>query len=201
MPLVAAIDNDDVIVPLVPAINQFYNSRYGTHFKIADYTSFHFEDVWGVSHSVAEARMVQFFHTPWFINLAPREDAVIGINLLAKMGVEQHQVSARPDLIHRHTHWFFEIYFHNLFEQLHFSSNIGTSLSSDKRSKVDILQDIEADIYFEDNLEYVVMASEVVGIVFMLDQPWNQTNTILPRNIYRVTTWYEAIHKLRSLIY
>ncbi len=201
MRIVGGVDTDDVTVDLTVAINEFHTTVYGTALQIEDYRDFRFEKVWRVSYNDAEARMFAFFSTRYFLNLLPRDDARICLPILRSWGIELHQVSARPDIIHRHTQRFYEIFFPEIFHSLHFSSNIGTSLASSSRTKLDILRAINADFYVEDNLEYALAAADDVEIVFLMDQPWNQTRQTLALNVIRVDNWYSILYYLHQYFF
>jgi len=66
-----AVDLDEVLGAFVEGLAVFHNERYGTKLTSADFRSYHFADVWGGTGDEATAKVLAFYESDHFRELAP----------------------------------------------------------------------------------------------------------------------------------
>ncbi|MBU2639375.1 MAG: hypothetical protein KKG75_01565 [Nanoarchaeota archaeon] len=189
--MLIALDIDDVLADLVPALARFHNDRYGTKLKKKDFHSYRFSEVWGGSNGGAYGKMWSFLHSPYFFNLRPMEGAVEGIRGLGN-NPENGLISitSRPRRLKNLTRNWIERYFPDISE-IYFSRNNYVDFGNSPK-KVDYCKSSSVDVLVEDSLEYARECGEGGIKVVLLDQPWNRQET--PEGVVRVNNW-EGIMK------
>ncbi|MBA3678708.1 hypothetical protein H0W80_00715 [Candidatus Saccharibacteria bacterium] len=191
-------DLDDVVVDFVGSVCKYTSTDHAMTAQYEEFTSFEFVDVWGMSLEECDKLLDQYFLSPNFLTIEPRTDAIIGLNSLKFSGHTLYALTSRHDLIREHTALWLPNKFPGVFADILFSSNAHTSRATG-RSKADILNEIKADYFAEDNLAYAVDAAQVVKYVYLFRHPWNRSGTPLPSNIIEVDTWYEVTAHIRSI--
>lgn len=191
-------DIDDVILHWVLSVCGYTAREHGMTTQYDDFTTFEFVRVWNTTVEECDRILDGYFESVDFLNLKPRVDAVVGLNSLKNSGRTLHALTSRHDLIRDHTLLTIPQILPDVFSGIHFSSNIHTDRSSGK-SKTEVLVDLNADYFSEDNLHYAFEAADVVQFVYLFRHPWNRNYTSKPDNVIEVDDWYEVTAHQRSL--
>ena len=189
-----AIDVDEILANLVDSVITFHNETYNTSLTRDTFRSYQFHENWGGTQLEAIEKMHEFFQTPYFPNVQPMPGAVEAIKKLK----EDHQlyvVTSRQAVITKETHEWVEKHFPKMFESIYLTNSWG--LTGPKRTKKDVCQEIGAQIFIDDSLDYALECAELEIPVLMLDYPWNQAE--LPRCITRVFSWEEIVEEVSEL--
>jgi hypothetical protein len=78
-----AVDLDEVLGAFVEGLALFHNQRYGTKLSSADFRSYHFADVWGGTGEEATAKVLAFYESDLFRDLAPIASAAESLAALS----------------------------------------------------------------------------------------------------------------------
>ncbi len=184
-----AIDVDEVKSPLMEPFAQWHNKKYGTSWDPTMLKTYNVWEHWAVTKEEAIAKMFEFYATSDFEKIKPIENAVRGVSILSR-GFKPMTVTARPQAIKDKTLSFLARYFEQINpDDVHFASNFYKNGDGNCK-KADICTRLNASAIIEDSLEYALDCAEKGIYVFMLDKPWNQTDS-LPRNVLRVQNWKE----------
>ena len=114
---------------------------------------------------------------------------------LIKKGYELHLVTSRPGAIEKDTKTWIENHFPGKFKNLHHAYNSHIHKPGSKKLKWEICKEIGAEILIDDFLTNALSCAENGISVFLMDNPWNQTED-LPANVIRVKSWKEILAKL-----
>lgn len=192
---VIAIDIDDVLIDTVTALFGYYNQTYGTRLAKTHYYS---KDP--VVHGVqdfAEAvkRFENYLSSKAFERLAPIQQAVISVKRLSRF-YDFVAITSRPAFMQAMTEAWLNKYFRNIqgVRFTHFILAVDKPSVGKRLTKVDVCKEINARYMIEDHLHHAIPVAAAGVRVFLIDQPWNQTNE-LPDNIERVMDW-QSIEKL-----
>jgi uncharacterized HAD superfamily protein len=186
---VIALDIDDVLVDTAAALLNDYNEKYGTSLKKHHYYSKD-TSVLGVSdYEVAAERLTRYVLSGALTEAHPLADAVEAVKRLS-VRYSFVGVTSRPADIAPATKEWVQMHFGDavsdvLFTHFVMAANAptGTSLT-----KVDVCSDIGAVYLIEDHLHHAVPVADMGVKVFLINQPWNQADT-LPPNVERVANW------------
>lgn len=124
--------------------------------------------------------------------IKPVKGAVAGIKKLIKKGFIPHFVTARPQTIEAETRIWLKTHFKNIEFPIHFTH---PASKAPKRKKSKICREIGAKALIDDNLDNAIDCAQNGIKVFLMDAPWNQTDS-LPENIIRVKSWEEILEKI-----
>ncbi len=192
-----AVDLDDVTVRIVTDLFTEYNKRFNTSFTIEDHVDFDLSKVWKCSPEEMMEFVYSFYRSPIMKTLPPVPGAIESITALSKDNSISF-ITSRPEStkqatlewIHKHfpSHSF-PVYFTNQF----------TSTDSKKVKKSDICKQLGVEVIIEDAPSYAIDCSENNIIVFLLDQPWNQS-VKENENIIRVKSWNEVVSNLHNTV-
>lgn len=53
-------------------------------------------------------------------------------------------------------------------------------------------------LFIEDDLQKAIKLTHICDVVFLIDQPYNQTSQLMPTNLIRVKEWKQIIHYIRA---
>lgn len=199
---VLAIDIDDTLGPLIPSIAEFHNHKYGTSFKIEDFISYQFVDVWGGTKEDTILKVSAFFESSYITKFYPFQGAYETLSRL-KLDFDLHVVTARQNSVEDLTRKWINTFFPGIFTDIHFGNHFSPG-DSITRSKSEICQSINAKLLVDDNVGHAVdcvTKANMHAIVFG-QYGWNRDEILLQTSsdksvlsrISRMLTW-ESVEK------
>lgn len=182
--MIIAIDIDDVIIESSPRLTEYYNRKYGTHLTLDDMYSDN-PKAWGVTDDAQAIERVEgYLATDEFQSIPPLREAIASIHRLARRH-ELHVVTGRSLAIEVATTDMLRMYFPDIFRSIVFTS----MYSHNKRAKVEVCQELGANLLIEDHLGHALpVARSGTDVVLFGNYPWNQSDE-LPANICRAKNW------------
>ncbi len=194
-----AIDVDDVLMPHVEALLEYYSKAYDIKLADDDLAKFgllaNALRSSGVDRDTFIADIERYLTSPDFHEIEPFGDAIVAINRL-KSKYNLNIVTARPKALHDQTKNWLDQHFPGIFEDVRFT-NYGIWGYPDKtESKANVCQVLGADILIDDSPNHIIEAADcgMSGILFG-SYPWN-IDVKLPKNAIRVKNWDEALERL-----
>lgn len=191
-------DIDDVLIPWVKSVCGFVSREYKIHITYEDFTHFNFMQIFGMSVTEVDEMLDAYFLSNDFLDLMIHSNDLRMLRNIKSLNDAFHVLTSRHDLIRPHTKLWLPQAAPGVFDGVHFSSNIHTDRSSGK-SKTEILVDLKADYFSEDNLHYAFEAADVVKYVYMFRHPWNRNYSAKPTNVIEVDDWTEVFYHQHSL--
>lgn len=193
--MIISIDLDEVLADTTPALIRYHNATYGTSLVFDDFTNYEWWRVWGGTKEESVRKFLDFVKTPFFNEVRPvkgAEDAVMRL----KDKHTLHIVTSRQTELETVTRAWIESYFPGVFAGVHVANHAQWALSGKTRTKVEICQELEAELLIEDSILYA-KECEVENIpVLLLDYPWNRG--VLPSNTKRVQSWEEILKRIEK---
>jgi len=165
------IDIDGVLADFTPVINDFYNNKFGTSFKIEDYVHFDLEKTWNRTNEEAVKIIEDFFSSEDFVNLLPIEGSQEAIRFLSK----NHSliaITARPSYLRDKTESWIKKHFGNSILEVHFNNQYSKSALEISKTEICLSKGIE--VFIEDTLAISNKLAKSGIKVFLLDYPGNQ---------------------------
>ena len=194
-----AIDVDGVLADLMPVLNDFYNKKFGTHFRVIDYKYHDLERTWGCSKEEAVRVVDELYQSPNFLKVIPLLGSQQAVKSLS-MKHELFSVTSRPGSIQNKTKRFLQNNFPKKIGNLFHTGQYISSASAINKFDLCFLE--KADLLIEDCLETGISCANHGLKTFLLDSPHNQLNgeyseEDIPKNLVRVKSWLEIVEKLR----
>ncbi len=194
---VVALDIDDVLLNTMSALFGYYNKVYGTSLTEQHYYTKDV-DALGVSdYAEAAARFEDYLTSTEFKEITPLPEAVSAIKDLNQY-FAFIAVTSRPFLMQEATASWLEEHFGPAISQVRFTHFIMTARKDRPKealSKIDVCKEINAQYMIEDHLYHAVPVAEAGIKVFLINQPWNQTD-VLPVHAKRVAGWKDIERQL-----
>lgn len=187
-----AIDIDEVLGQFMKALIDFHNSEYKTNLKLEDFFSYNFWNVWGGTKEEAIEKVYKFHKTDFFKNIKPVTDSQDSVKKL-KEDNELFVITSRQNDVIEETKLWIQNNFPNTFSNIYFTNHF--SKNGNSKTKKEICDLLDIDILIEDSLEYSLECIKPNRKIFLLDYPWNKSNS-LPKEITRVYSWREIIEKI-----
>jgi len=187
------IDIDEVVAEFLCGFLNFYKNKTGIALKKKDFITYNLWEVLKCKKSESIDLMNEFSYSDFFnqLNLVP--GAKDSINFLNR-GNELFFITARPYKIKKQTDDFFKKHFpENKFE-IFYSAEV--YMAQDGKNKSKICNDLEINLFIEDNKNYAKNCAENGINVLLFDAPWNQ-NCKNSKNIIRVYNWIEILEKIK----
>jgi uncharacterized HAD superfamily protein len=181
------IDLDDTLSDSRLNMIEFHNKIYGTNFKIEDIKKYNFWENWGGTLETTIDELEKFHKTDYAKNIRPIKDAKEILEKLKKNN-ELYIITARSNDLKKETEEWVEKYFPDIFSKIYFTNEY--SHGGIKETKKNTCDNLDIDIFIEDNLDFALECAEPSRKVFLIDRPWNQTDK-LPSNVNRVYSWKE----------
>lgn len=188
-----AIDVDEVLADQLSSIIAFHNAKYGTALRREDFATYKFWEVWGGTREEAIQKTRAFHQGPRAAHIAPIAGAQGAIQELSR----QHElvvVTARWNDIAAETQQWIEEHFPQAFSQFHFANHYALD-GSPERTKLEICQEVGADLLIDDSLPNVTDMAHIGKRGILLDYPWNHSDE-LPQGVSRVHSWSEALQHI-----
>jgi 5'(3')-deoxyribonucleotidase len=190
---IIALDIDDVLVDTAAVLLDDYNKKYGTSLERHHYYSKDI-DVLGVSdYEVAADRFTRYVLSGALTDTRPLDEAIAAIQRLSAY-YDFVGVTSRPAEIAYATKDWVRMYFGDVVSDVIFTHFVMAANAPGKTAvtKVDACSKIGADYLIEDHLHHAIPVASSGVTVFLIDQPWNQTD-VLPPNVKRVTGWSDIV--------
>jgi uncharacterized HAD superfamily protein len=187
-----AVDLDEVLAQFLQSFIDFHNEKYGTHFKLSDFHSYHLHNAWGGTVEEAIEKVYQFHKTDHFKNIRPVQDAQESLQKLKK-GNEIFIVTSRQNEIMHETEVWLDKHFPDTFSGIHFANHF--SKSGIKRTKKEICDELGIEVLIEDSPDYAIECIKPGRKIFLLNYPWNKERKV-PNEIQRVDSWKEILEKI-----
>ncbi|MBS3149788.1 hypothetical protein J4455_03810 [Candidatus Woesearchaeota archaeon] len=184
------VDLDEVLVEFINPFLDYLAKDHSIVLKKEQITTYRLWELWNGSKAQGWQLFIDFYKKMGVINLKPVELSENAIDLL-QVNHDLMVITSRPRVIKNDTEFWVNKYFNGKFKEIHFADY----LIFHGKKKAEICKDLKIDVMIEDSLEYAEECSKSVKKVFLLNQPWNQSDD-LPENIERVYSWGEIINKI-----
>ena len=190
-------DIDDVMVDFIGGIASFHNRVYGTNLAKQDFDTYILSRYFGTTSDEAKERVVEFYESPEFENLAPVDGAVEAVCALKEKGDELHIITARGSVHTKEaTLRFIERYF-----PTGAFSTVNFTYVDVRQEPVDykwyVARNLGLDTMLEDSWTNAWKCSDLGIFSMLVDQPWNQPRYPEASPPFkRVKSWYEAAREI-----
>ncbi|MDO8584691.1 MAG: hypothetical protein Q7R85_01040 [bacterium] len=188
------IDFDDVVANTGIAIIEMHNKKHGTHYKKDDFYSYLFEEIWGGERDENRKEIDEFLTTNRSKKVSPMVGSLKAIQALKAAGHELYIITARRNKHITQTELWIEKHFPDVFTGVHYASP--SRLKEEPRKKSEICEALGIEVLIDDSPENAFDCAAVGVKIFLFDQPWNRRHEF-PKNVERVFSWDEVLHKLR----
>lgn len=189
------VDLDDTLSNTRQEILNFYNNKYGANLKLEDIKSYNLWETWGGTRDEAIQKIEDFHKTPYFENIKPIDGAKEVLEKLKKNN-ELYIITARRNNIEKESKEWIKKYFPNIFSKIYFTNQFSSDEMTE--SKKQICDNLDIDIFIEDDINNALECAEPDRKVFLFDYPWNQSDK-LPKGITRVHSWEEIGKILKNI--
>lgn len=186
MSRVALVDIDDTLADTQVEILKHVNDRSKKYYRLSDMTrQFRENKVDGYYEHVTD-----FLNRPDTVLQVPAYPyAEYCLRNLKDSGYEVHIASSRKESLHETTHlWLNRHGFDKYVDAVHPRYSIQRGF----QFKVDTAKKIGAEVAFDDTLNVAEALSENGVLTYLIDKPWNKTDT-KKRNIIRSESLESAI--------
>lgn len=188
-----ALDFDDVIFPFMETFVPHYNETYDVKFHIDDYWTFEFEKIWGNDIHEAWHRVGLFFHNPP-LGVEPLPGSLVGVNKL-KDHYRLCIVTARDESLREQTEEWINTHFPDVFEELHLCNSYSLDPNAERRSKIEVIEELGAVGLVDDSLRNISMVAAAGRRACLFgDYAWNVGD--LPAGVRRYTDWSTLVEDL-----
>lgn len=182
--MIIAVDIDDTICNLQEVVVNLFNERYGSSYKIEDFTEY---DVMNILSDQDGLVMRDMYGESGLYNkVKPLHGAQDGLQKLINMGHQVYLVTAAIPKTYGEKVEFIKRYFPFISEE---------NIVCMKHKWM-----FKADVMIEDNLQTLLAKPYYHRI--LLDKPWNQSNKDYVYDIKRCYNWNDiltAINKINDL--
>lgn len=194
-----ALDIDGVLANIMPELNDFYNRKFGTSFRVEEYKYHDLEKTWGGTKEEAIEVVEEFYQSPSFLNIGPVPLSQKSIHSLSIRHF-LFSVTARPKSIEPKTLTFLKNNFQEKIQKVFHTGQYINSAGS--INKFDICASEKAELLVEDCLETAIDCANRGLKTFLLDKYHNQLNgnyseEELPATLVRVKNWSEIVEILK----
>ena len=182
--MVLCVDVDDVICNLQEVVINLFNERYGSNYKIEDFTDYDVMNVLPTQDGIVMRNM--YGETGLYNKVKPMHGAQEALQKLINMGHQVYLVTAAIPKTYGEKVEFIKRYFPFISEE---------NIVCMKHKWL-----FKADIIIEDNLQTLLAKPYYHRI--LLDKPWNQSARDYVYGIERCHNWDEilaAVNKINDL--
>lgn len=202
---VVALDLDEVLGAFLPALIRFHNDKYGTEYKLDDFFSYRFCDVWGGTNEETLDKIFEFFKTDYFLKDLKPIPGAHDVLQEFKDKFDFVVVTSRQHEITEETRHWLDQHFHGIISRAEFGNHWAKDAPDpeddhhSKRSKKEMCQEVGAILLIDDNMSYCKEVSQELGIPAVLfgDYGWNQGD--VPSKVTRLPDWQAVRQYLREL--
>jgi 5'(3')-deoxyribonucleotidase len=190
-----AFDLDEIIVPFLPHLVEYYNEKYSTNLQLKDFFSYNFWEVWGGTKEEAIQVVYDFHKTKYFRNIEPFPEMKSIMIELAKDN-ELYLITSRQKDVERETREMMDEILPGVFKKLYFTNHF--SQNGNSLTKSGICNKEEIKLVVEDNFRYALECLTDERKVILLDYPWNKSNES-HEGLYRVKSFQGIFQKINEL--
>jgi len=189
-----AVDCDDTIISYSQEYLAYLGMKVGRNYNIADFKTTQWPLHAGLTKDVFDSHVRDFFHTDDYLKLPPIPGARDSLLKLKEL-YELHVVTARPDFVIEHTQNSINLFFPNVFSDIHYTNTVTPKPGAIVRSKSDICKHIGAFTIIEDNpgeaLNFVNNGYIHRKAYLLLSTPWAVEASLkkLHDRVYPMRTW------------
>lgn len=181
------VDLDEVLAPLIAHHCAFLNRKYGKSLAEADFCSYKFHEIYGVTLEQGVDDFYEFAQTPAYAEIEPYSEALAGVSELASLD-ELHVITSRQYFLQSHTCAWIHKHFKGKFSSIDFGNSF--SKEGKKTSKAELCNRNNIWLLIEDNEKYALEVSRDIPVI-LFDKPWNRT--LEARNITRAFNWRDIV--------
>ncbi|KAJ9168121.1 hypothetical protein P3X46_019683 [Hevea brasiliensis] len=201
--IAVAVDVDEVLGNFVSALNRFIADRYSSNHSVSEYYVYEFSKIWNCSRDEANARVHEFFKTPYFKSgiypIPGAQQALHKLSRLCKLSV----VTSRQNIIKDHTIEWIEKHYPGVFQEIHFGNHF--ALDGESRPKSEICRSLGATVLIDDNPRYAIECAQVGIRVLLFDYensyPWSKSDSVHQHPLVSIVhNWEQVEERLISLI-
>ncbi|CAB1113121.1 unnamed protein product [Ectocarpus sp. CCAP 1310/34] len=146
----------------------FHNDKHGTSLTPESFNSYYFHEVWGGTRAEADAKMVEFFKSPYFLDGIPPLAGAAEVLRKHSRSLNFYLVTSRQDSLQAHTKRWIDAHYPGIFAGLRFGNHFSTEGAV--RSKPDLCRMIGAEMIIDDNTTYATECASA-GIRSLLFAP------------------------------
>lgn len=181
-----AIDIDDTTVDFTTPFLNFYNHKYGTHFKKKDCPAHNLETVLGISiEQLEEKELPEFYESKYFKNIKPIAYAQEALKIIKKEN-EISIVTFRPTDLKEKTGIYFKEFFTNSYSSIIYSRECN-------KTKSEICAEKNFSLLIDDHPDTALECSQNGIPVILFNQPWNEEVDSKNNLIIRGKDWKEIL--------
>ncbi len=184
-----AIDIDEVLAQFLQGVIDYHNHTYKTNLVADQFKSYYFWETWGGTREQAIKKVADFSKSDFYTNIKPVDGAQEAIQTL-KQNHSLFVVTARPETMEKETLSWLNRHFPDCFQEVVFTNHWADGCEA--ISKGDVCDRFGAELHIEDNIDYAKECLNGKRHVLLMDQPWNQSNS-LPDGVTRVFSWEEIL--------
>jgi 5'(3')-deoxyribonucleotidase len=191
-----AIDLDDVLCNMRPALLDWHNRSAGTDWAFEDFTSFGLAAAFGISMD-DERRIVHQFHTECDHKEIPVVEGSLGAIAKLSASHELYVVTSRPAEGQFIAENWVEHNFPGMFKAV-VMANPYSFAGSKPTTKGEICKELGCEILIDDDARHMPSLAEHGVMMLLVSKPWN-TEARLEGEVIRVEDWDEAMVALGNL--
>ena len=191
-------DLDDIVAPFGEVYIDWTNRKYKTNYQFGNLITYGLKgmaECMGLSQEESKRRMAEFCDAELF-NIEPYEDAIEGINHLAKEGHDLYLITSRRDSLQEQTEKWVNKYFSGKFSGICVTNGMGET--GPKISKEYMISEFGIEFFVEDNFDTCEAIAKSGCPVMMLERPWNVHRKINPTykdKIFKADSWSDVLMK------
>lgn len=189
--MIVVIDIDEVLGDTITSILDFFNKNYNGSLTHNDLGRYPYLGFLGETKEEAAEKCNRYSLEYGPHAVKPFPEAIKAVKKLSEIH-ELKVLTSRPYYTKKETEEWLELHFPGMFTEVLFNNKHTPETYVPGEQKQEILKKINADVFIEDNLKYVIDCPHVK--VFLIDKPWNQGE--IPNNVTRVTAWTEITEEL-----
>lgn len=196
---VVAVDFDDVLLPLVHPLIEYYNANHanGADFpcaEIANFKTYNYQQCFGIPRDDMTKIFDEFMSSREFADLHRSEPSEECKQVIKELS-QSHKlviISARDQKLRERTATYVDEWFPGCFSEIYLGNQYGTGT---KRTKLQIMEQVDAHTLIDDNPDYItqIVHGGKTGILFG-DYPWSSIEHC--ENTHRATEWKDLLELL-----
>lgn len=168
------IDLDDTIWEFQSKFNKFYNSKFGTDYKLEDMKSYSYEETFKITKEKTIELLDEFSKTDSFSKL-PLIDGVMDFLEKIEEDYEVYFITARG--INRKDQTLECFYNHfGREEKIHF---VGSGSEHEGKSKGEVCLELGIEYMVDDHVQNLLSCHKFGIKSFLINQPWNKNFKLL----------------------
>ncbi len=187
------IDLDDVLADSLPHYLHAFNKRFSLDVELAD-AAWRITDRFPhIPRQEADDFFTQLIADGFFLSRSLIPYAKEAVETLADDGHDLYIITGRTPRDEQITmDWLTRVGVRSYFEAV-----VHRTRDPVERHKADVASGLALSLFIEDELAVALAVAETAIPVLLFDRPWNQG--LLPDNVCRIGSWYEALTQIAYL--